>query len=104
MLEKIFPTASEIPSIGEPIEQREYLINGELRTWKGNLSPVLSPVFIRNGDKHEQKILGYTPLLNSDEAMLALDAAVKAYDLGKGTWPTMSVADRITHVEKFLVI
>lgn len=102
-LSNIFPTVSEIPSIGEPIEQREYLINGELRTWKGNLSPVLSPVFIRNGDKHEQKILGYTPLLNSDEAMLALDAAVKAYDLGKGLWPTMSVADRITHVEKFLV-
>ncbi len=34
----------------------------------GNLSPVLSPVYVRNGDKYEQKIIGYTPLLNSDEA------------------------------------
>ncbi len=106
LLTNIFPTASEIPSnhsIGDAIEQREYLIDGELRIWKGNLSPVLSPVYIRNGDKLEQKIIGYTPLLNSDEALLALDAAVKAYDLGKGVWPTMSVTDRIVHIEKFLV-
>lgn len=102
-LTNIFPTSSEIPTIGDPIEQREYLIDGKLLTWNGNLSPVLSPVFIRNGDKHEQKILGYTPLLNSDEAMLALDAAVKAYELGHGVWPTMSVTDRIAHIEKFLV-
>jgi glyceraldehyde-3-phosphate dehydrogenase (NADP+) len=104
-LTEIFPKQSDIPSqynIGEPIEQREYLIGGELRKWNGNLSPVLSPVYVRNGDKLEQKVLGHTPLLNSDEAMLALEAAVKAYDLGKGTWPTMSVTDRITHVETFL--
>lgn len=102
----IFPTQGEIPGqyiIGEPLEQREYLIDGQLRKWEGNLSPVRSPVYIRNGDKVEQKVLGYTPLLNSDEALRAMDAAVKAYDLGKGTWPTMSVTDRITHVEKFLV-
>lgn len=102
-LTNIFPTASEIPSIGEATEQREYLIDGKLQIWKGSLSPVLSPVFIRNGDKHEQKVLGYTPLLTSDEAMRALDAATKAYDLGHGLWPTMSVTDRIAHVEKFLV-
>jgi glyceraldehyde-3-phosphate dehydrogenase (NADP+) len=105
-LTEIFPKQGDIPAEynpGEPMEQREYLIGGELRQWKGNLSPVMSPVHVRNGDKIEQKILGYTPLLNSDEAMLALDAAVKAYDLGHGTWPTMSVTDRITHVEKFLV-
>ena len=33
--------------------------------------------------------------------MEALDAAVTAYNNGRGEWPTMSVADRITHVEKF---
>lgn len=104
-LSGIFPTQSDIPAqynIGEPIEQREYLIGGELIRWEGSLSPVLSPVYIKNGEKLEQKILGYTPLLNSEEALRAMDAAVKAYDLGKGNWPTMSVTDRIDHVEKFL--
>ncbi len=105
-LSEIFPTKENIPAahnVGAPIEQREYLIDGELRIWKGNLSPVLSPVYIKDGDKYEQKIIGYTPLLNSDEAMLAMDAAVKAYDLGHGIWPTMGVVDRIAHVEKFLI-
>ncbi len=104
-LQQIFPQENDIPAphrIGAPIEQREYLINGELLTWQGNLSPVLSPVFIRKGEQWEQRTIGYTPLLNSDEALRALDAAVKAYDLGHGKWPTMSVTDRIAHIEKFL--
>src|SRR5690606_26650449 len=33
--------------------------------------------------------------------MEALEAAVKAYDNGRGEWPTMSVADRIACVERF---
>jgi glyceraldehyde-3-phosphate dehydrogenase (NADP+) len=104
-LSQIFPTESSIPSqykLSSAIEQREYLIAGELKIWKGDLSPVASPVFISDGDKRKQKIIGSTPLLNGDAAMEALNAAVEAYDLGKGIWPVMSVAGRITHVEKFL--
>ncbi len=100
-----FPSDTDIPEqfkIHTKIEQREYLIDGELRMWEGNLNPVLSPVFIRTGDKLTQKEIGSTPLLTSKESLQALDAAVKAYDLGHGLWPTMSVAERIEHVEKFL--
>ena len=101
-----FPSEESIPEvyrIHQRIEQREYLINGELRTWAGNLNPVLSPVLIKQGDKLVQKDIGSTPLLTSTESLEALDAAVRAYDLGRGEWPTMSVAARIEHVEKFLV-
>src|SRR5690606_7683722 len=49
-----------------------------------------------------QKVLGSTPLLTSKESLEALDAAVKAYDLGHGMWPTLSVTERIEHVERFL--
>ncbi len=101
----VFPSENEIPEqyrVKEPIEQREYLINGEMKTWTGNLNPVLSPVFVKEGDVYTQKILGSTPLLTSNESLDALDAAVKAYDLGHGLWPTMSVPERIEHVEKFL--
>jgi glyceraldehyde-3-phosphate dehydrogenase (NADP+) len=104
-LAEIFPAESSIPEqhkVPAYLEQREYLIDGELRTWNGELSPVLSPVFVKKADALEQKIIGSTPLLNADEALKALDAAVKAHDLGKGVWPTMSVAARIEHVEKFL--
>src|SRR6185436_4889435 len=88
--------------IRQPIEQREYLIDGVLKIWEGNLNPVLSPVFIKEGDTFVQKNIGSTPLLTSKESLAALDAAVRAYDLGHGEWPTKSVQARIDHVEKFL--
>ncbi|MFD1001860.1 NADP-dependent glyceraldehyde-3-phosphate dehydrogenase [Ohtaekwangia kribbensis] len=105
ILANVFPEEDVIPDaykISETIEQREYLINGEMKTWAGSLNPVLSPVFIKENGSYKQKIIGSTPLLTSTEALEALDAAVKAYDLGQGLWPTMSVTERIEHVEKFL--
>lgn len=104
-LANVFPTESNIPEqfrISQSIEQREYLINGELKIWTGSQNPVLSPVFVKEGDAYKQKIIGSTPLLTSKESLEALDAAVKAYDMGHGLWPTLSVTSRIEHVEKFL--
>jgi glyceraldehyde-3-phosphate dehydrogenase (NADP+) len=105
ILANVFPQENAIPDqfkIAQPIEQREYLINGELKMWTGNLNPVLSPVFLKEGNGYTQKIIGSTPLLTSKESLEALDAAVKAYDMGHGMWPTMSVIQRIDHVDKFL--
>lgn len=101
----IFPSENDIPKqfrISTTIEQREYLVGGELMIWNGKLNPVLSPVFLKEGNSFKQKVIGSTPLLTTTESLAALDAAVKAYDLGRGEWPTMSVADRIEHVENFL--
>jgi glyceraldehyde-3-phosphate dehydrogenase (NADP+) len=105
ILENVFPAENTIPEqfkITQTLDQREYLINGELKTWTGNLNPVLSPVFIKEGSGYKQKVIGSTPLLTSKESLEALDAAVAAYDLGRGAWPTMSVTGRIEHIEKFL--
>ncbi len=101
----VFPSEENIPEIfhlDEPIEQREYLIDGELKTWTGNQNPVLSPVFTNVNGTNVQKVIGSTPLLTSKESLEALDSAVKAYDLGRGEWPTKSVTERIEHIEKFL--
>ncbi len=105
VLVNLFPEEKSIPppvSLPGYMEQREYLIDGKMITWQGDMSPVASPIFVRNGDKSEQKIIGSTPLLTSKEALEALDAAVRAYDQGHGAWPMMSVAQRIEHVELFL--
>jgi glyceraldehyde-3-phosphate dehydrogenase (NADP+) len=105
LLSDVFPHEDKIPEqfrINSPIEQREYLINGDLKKWTGNLNAVLSPVFTSGENGIQQKQIGSTPLLSSKESLEALDAAVNAYDLGRGAWPTMSVTDRIVHVEKFL--
>jgi glyceraldehyde-3-phosphate dehydrogenase (NADP+) len=104
-LENLYPSADEIPEqfrAGPAIEQREYLVNGELRQWQGPLAPVLSPVSLKTDAGLESVVLGSTPLMDADTAMSALDAAVKAYDRGQGAWPTLRVVDRIHHVETFL--
>ncbi len=102
-----FPTEAEIPEafrLGAPIHQREYLVGGELRRFEGPLNEVVSPIRLRNADGSlSEKVLGSTPLLTAKEALSALDAAVAAWDLGRGPWPTMGVAERIATVERFLV-
>ncbi|MDH2076876.1 NADP-dependent glyceraldehyde-3-phosphate dehydrogenase [Pseudomonas atacamensis] len=105
-LEALFPSADEIPAAYRPdpaLEQREYLVNGELRLWHGALAPVRSPICLQKQARHEAVILGSTPLLDADTAMTALDAAVQAYDRGQGVWPTLRVVERIRHVETFLL-
>ena len=104
---QVFPRAADIPAEfahSKEITQREYLLNGELTEWQGELSPVVSPVYLRGEHNNElqQVVLGHTPLLDADTALKALDSAVKAYDLGRGAWPTMPVLERIQHVETFL--
>jgi glyceraldehyde-3-phosphate dehydrogenase (NADP+) len=105
LLDSLFPTPEAIPAqwrLGEPLEQRDYLVAGELRRWDGPLATVRSPVWLKDGDGERQVILGSAPLLDADTALSALDAAVQAYDKGRGAWPTMRVAERIQHVETFL--
>jgi len=100
----IFPTDEQIPAhlrIAAPIEQREVLIDGELRAWDGPVQEVLSPVCVETAAGPVQRVLGSYPLLGEKEALAALDAAGAAYDHGRGRWPTMAVPDRIAHVEEF---
>lgn len=103
-LDSIFVEESGIPEefkLPEELHQREYLSNGEMRTWNGEVHEVLSPICIRTNEGLQRKLIGTYPLCSEKEAKEALDAAVAAYDNGRGEWPTMSVADRIKCVEQF---
>ena len=100
----LFPAPDRIPErfrLKEPVIQREYLINGEIRTWNGPLQEVLSPVCTPGNPAPTPVKVGGYPLLTTKEAMEALDAAARAYDNGQGKWPTMPVAERIRCVEDF---
>ncbi len=103
-LEKLFPTEEQIPAeynLTEPIEQREYLVNGEMRTWEGKTQDVWSPIYVKTENGLEQKRIGSYPITDPADAMEVLDAAVKAFNNGRGEWPSMSVSQRIDAVEKF---
>ncbi|MGV7929094.1 MAG: NADP-dependent glyceraldehyde-3-phosphate dehydrogenase [Spirochaetota bacterium] len=84
-----------------PIEQREYLAGGLLRFWDGKMQDVYSPVCVNTGEGPEQVRLGSYPLLTIEETLMVLEAALKAYDSGRGFWPTAPVETRIRSVEKF---
>jgi glyceraldehyde-3-phosphate dehydrogenase (NADP+) len=103
-IEKVFVTEDEVPEayrLSAEIHQRQYLSNGEMLTWAGDVHSVYSPVCIRTEHGLQRKLIGTYPLCTELEAMQALDAAVKAYDNGRGEWPTMSVAGRIQCIEAF---
>jgi glyceraldehyde-3-phosphate dehydrogenase (NADP+) len=87
----------------EPIHQREYLLNGEMRHWDGPFSAVYSPICLpdANGTLQRQ-LVGSFPVTGPEQAVEALNAAVAAYDNGRGEWPQMSIADRIGCMETFI--
>lgn len=83
----------------------ETLVNGQLKPWPGPFAEVRSPVCLRATGTEEPQLLviGGTPLMDGHAAIEALDSAAEAYGQGRGTWPSLSVGQRIEHVEQFLV-
>ncbi len=87
--------------IDQIIDQRQYLVGGELKKWDGNTTEIYST--ISSTEKYAPTLLGSTPDMGEPEAMEALEAALKAYGKGQGAWPTMHVKDRISCMENFVV-
>jgi glyceraldehyde-3-phosphate dehydrogenase (NADP+) len=79
-----------------------YLVDGHVRAWDGPCQEVLSPVCLGPPGQGNQHPLGRYPQLTAEQSHEALTAACRAYDHGCGVWPTMSVAERIHHVEAFV--
>ena len=103
-INQIFPPVSEVPveiDLPESLEQRQYLVNGELRGWDGPMQEVYSPIYLKGAGEISRKFLGRYPLLGEAEALQVLEAALQAYDHGNGRWPSMSVRERISHLEQF---
>jgi glyceraldehyde-3-phosphate dehydrogenase (NADP+) len=94
---KPIPDAYKISS---PIEADRYLINGELKTWNGRKAEVNST--ISSTEKFQPTYIGSVPELEETQAHESLNAALNAYDQGKGLWPTMRVGERIECMEAFV--
>lgn len=104
IIESLFPREEEIPRqyrLDEPVRQDWYLVDGVLRRWSGAMRDVLSPVWVKKDNGLARKQVGEYPLLSGEAALEALSVAVRAYDNGRGRWPTMSVGERIRCVQSF---
>ena len=103
-LKILFPEEARLHDCSPPppVHQREVLVNGELKSWTGPVEIVRSAICVRKADGAlEQVELGSHPVGGIPEAKVALDAAVAAYDSGRGEWPTMTVAQRIACMQDF---
>ena len=69
-MKNLFPTRMEdVPEafrLPEFVDQREYLVNGELRVWRGDFQDVISPIGM---ESQEGSRIGRSPLLTEHEAL-----------------------------------
>ena len=84
-----------------PIHHNTFLIDGKIGNWNGEFTEVVSTLF-SNSENDKYTVLGDSPKMDEKHALLALDAADKAYSNGTGQWPTMKVYERINCMQKFV--
>ncbi|MCZ3154077.1 NADP-dependent glyceraldehyde-3-phosphate dehydrogenase [Acinetobacter baumannii] len=105
-LQHKFPVVDGIPEsvrLPSQIHQRVSLVDGELRLWAGATKKTLSPIWIQQPDGSLQQVeLGNYPVMGEKESDEALEAAVRAYNNGRGEWPMMKVSERIACMQNFI--
>lgn len=104
-LKSSFPTPDNIPAevrIDGKKYEPLYLLDGKLLKWDGPLDDVSSPICINENGLVKRTIIGQVPSMDATSAMEGVYAATRAWDNGRGEWPTMSVKGRICAVEKFV--
>ena len=88
-------------TLNSPIHHDTYLIDGKIGKWNGEFTEVISTL-LANEEDDKYITLGDSPKMDKKHALLALEAADKAYSNGTGTWPTMKVYERINCMQKFV--
>lgn len=104
-LKECFPLAGAVPTeyrIDARAYERNYLDGGRLKQWEGPVVEVSSPVCFRDGQTLQRTAIGCMPVMDEATVMAQLGSAVRAWDNGRGKWPTMPVAGRIEAVESFV--
>ena len=108
-LDSLFPRLQDVPASvdfapggGEYSDGLLYLVDGEVRRWTGPTGDVSSPVCVERDGRVERRRIGPHASLTKDEALAALAAAVRAWDDGRGPWPTMGVGARVDAVLAFV--
>jgi glyceraldehyde-3-phosphate dehydrogenase (NADP+) len=87
--------------LNSPIHHDTYLIDGKIGKWNGEFTEVISTL-LANEENDKYITLGDSPKMDKKHALLALEAADKAFSNGTGAWPTMKVYERINCMQKFV--
>jgi glyceraldehyde-3-phosphate dehydrogenase (NADP+) len=104
-LKGIFPKAADVPQefrVDPSSYERLYISEGKVLQWQGGTVEVSSPLCLKDGDTAARPVIGHMPVMDEATVMGQLESAVRAWDNGRGKWPTMGVAARIDAVECFV--
>jgi glyceraldehyde-3-phosphate dehydrogenase (NADP+) len=102
---ELFPTGQDMAEsnrMPEPVVQKGYLVDGRIIEWDGAMQRVDSPIGVRRGDGFSPVHIGSCPQLDAQAGLAAVGSSRQAWGNGMGLWPTMDVAGRISHVERFM--
>lgn len=103
MKKEMFPRESDVPSeIQVPQIEGRILIGGKIESSGFDRKAVFSPIAFRNQKEDlEYPQLGTTPNVTPEKMLEAGEAASRAWDKGRGPWPTARMEDRIKAIQKF---
>jgi len=82
------------------INMKNVLLNGTLKSYNGKFINVYSPIYYQGTE--ERALIGSYPDMTPEDSIKAIHAAKKAFDNGKGEWPSMTPYERINVMNKFL--
>lgn len=88
-------------ALSGPATFRQYLLDGDLRTWTGPMQDIFSPIFVASAAGPQRQLLGACPIHDSHVGEEALRAANAAWDKGMGSWPNLPASARMACVEDF---
>ncbi len=100
-----FPAAQAVPDavrVQPEAWEGRYLVDGEVRRWDGKAIEVRAALCLDEGGRLEQPVLGRVPDLGAAEGLEALEAARRAWNHGRGEWPSLPLAERIAATERFM--
>jgi glyceraldehyde-3-phosphate dehydrogenase (NADP+) len=96
------PENARFPQL-DPKLLSSYVFEGQLIEWTGAKQKIQSVVCLPNKEgKPQRVVLGEIHLIDEVTAMKLLDSSVKAYDHGRGHWPTATVSERIECTTRFV--
>lgn len=79
---------------------RQWLCDGEVRRWDGEVAEVRSPVCV--GPALEPARVGEIAMIDRAAALDAIGAAKRAWADGRGAWPSMRIGERIERLDTFV--
>jgi len=82
------------------INMKNVLLDGTLKAYKGKFVNVYSPIYYQGTE--ERVLIGSYPDMTPEDSIKAIHAAKKAFNNGKGEWPSMTPYERINIMNKFL--